>query len=122
MIEQTLLIIKPDAMERRLAGEILHWVESCGFRVLKKDRLKLSREKAQKLYKVHKEKSFYSRLVTYISSGESMPILLESEDAISRLRSLILLIRSKWAVSQMRNSVHASDSLESFQHEVKIFF
>jgi len=122
MIEQTLLIIKPDAVDRRLVGEILHWVESCGFKILKRTRIKISKQKAQKLYEFHKGKDFYGRLVDCISSGESMVALLEREDAIDRLRVLILLIRNKWSVSQMRNSVHASDSLESFQHEVKIFF
>src|SRR4030067_1533205 len=130
--ERSLLIIKPDAVKRNLVGKILAQVENAGFKILDIKLLKIKKEKAQKFYGVHNSKPFYKELVSYISSGSIIPILLEKENAISDLRELIGntdpakaapdTIRRNFALSITENSVHASESKKTFEFESKFFF
>lgn len=130
--ERSLLILKPDAVKRNLAGKILAQVEEAGFKILDLKMLKIKKEQAQKFYGVHNGKPFYKELVNYISSGTIVPILLEKENAIADLRVLIgntdpakaepNTIRRNFALSITENSVHASDSKKSFDFESKFFF
>lgn len=130
--ERSLLILKPDAVERNLVGKILAQVEEAGYKILDLKMLKIKKEQAQKFYGIHNGKPFYKELVNYISSGTIVPILLEKENAIADLRVLIgntdpakaepNTIRRNFALSITENSVHASDSKKSFDFESKFFF
>jgi len=130
--ERSLLILKPDAVQRNLVGKILAQVEEAGFRILDLKMLKIDKKQAQKFYGVHNGKPFYKELVNYISSGSIVPILLEKENAVAHLRTLIgntdpvkaepNTIRKNFALSITENSVHASDSKKSFDFESKFFF
>lgn len=107
-------------------------VEEAGFKILDLKMLKIRKAKAQKFYGVHNGKPFYKELVNYISSGTIVPILLEKENAIADLRELIgntdpskaapNTIRKNFALSTTENSVHASDSIKTFEFERKFFF
>lgn len=131
-MEKTLLIIKPDAVRRNLIGKIISMCEENGFKVLNIKMEKLTRKKAESFYKVHKGKDFFENLVNYITSGYVVAILLEKEKAIETLRELVGAtdpkkakkgtIRHLFGISITENSVHASDSKESFEYEVKHFF
>lgn len=130
--QKTLLIIKPDAVQRNLVGRILSRVEEEGFRVLNLKYVQLAKEDAQRFYYVHKGKPFLSELVNYMASGPAVPILLEKANAISDLRELIGAtdpkkakpgtIRADFALSMTQNSVHASDSARSAKFETNFFF
>ncbi|MEO0255553.1 MAG: nucleoside-diphosphate kinase [candidate division WOR-3 bacterium] len=131
-MEKTLLIIKPDAVRRNLIGKIISMCEENGFKVLNIKMEKLTREKAESFYKVHKGKDFFENLIDYITSDYVVAILLEREKAIETLRELVGAtdpkkakpgtIRYLFGISITENSVHASDSKESFEYEVKHFF
>ena len=131
-MEKTLLIIKPDAVERNLIGRIIEMCEENGFKILNIKMEKITREKAESFYSVHKGKEFFEKLVDYITSGPVVAILLERENAIEMLRELIGstdpkkarpgTVRFLYGIDITKNSVHASDSKESFEYEVKHFF
>jgi nucleoside-diphosphate kinase len=131
-LEKTLLIIKPDAVERRLIGHIIGRLELAGFSILDMRMEHLTEEKARKFYAVHRGKSFYDGLVEFMTSGPVVPVLLEKENAVSDLRTLIGAtdpseavsgtLRQEIASDVQRNSVHASDSLESAAEEIAFFF
>jgi len=131
-MEKTLLIIKPDAVERNLIGKIISMCEDNGFKILNIKMEKMTREKAESFYAVHKGKEFFDKLVNYITSGYVVALLLERENAIEMLRELIGstdpkearpgTVRFLYGIDITKNSVHASDSKESFEYEVKHFF
>ncbi len=131
-MERTLVLIKPDGVKRRLAGNILSRFEKKGFNVVAMKMLMLSREKAQKHYAVHRDKPFYKDLVNYITSGPIVAILLEGNKCIEVTRlmcgstdgtkALPGTIRGDYSQSIEKNIIHASDSKESFEYEFPIFF
>ena len=131
-MEQTLAIIKPDAVERNLTGRILAHLEEAGFRIRAIRSLRLSEAQAQEFYAVHRERPFYGSLVQFMTSGPVVPVVLERDDAISTLREVIGAtdpaeaeegtVRAKWAESKERNSIHASDAPETADREIPFFF
>jgi len=131
-LEKTLLIIKPDAVERNLIGHIINRLERAGFVISEMRMMTLSKERAQEFYAVHKERPFYGELVEFMTSGPVVPMLLEKKDAIVDLRTLIGAtnpdnaacgtLRQEIALDVQRNSVHASDSPENAGKEVAFFF
>lgn len=131
-MEQTLLIIKPDAVNRDLIGEILRRVEKDGFRIEEIKMLNVSSEEGGRFYQVHKSKPFYQELVDYISSGRIVVVLLKREKAVEKLRELIGAtdpkkaekgtIRYDFGLDICHNSVHASDSIENAKVEIDFFF
>ena len=131
-MEQTLLIIKPDAVQRDLIGEILRRVEKDGFNIEGLKMLKVSPEEGGRFYQVHKGKPFYQELVDYISSGRIVVTHLKRKKAVERLRELIGAtdpkkaekgtIRADFGLDICHNSVHASDSNENAKIEIDFFF
>jgi nucleoside-diphosphate kinase len=128
----TLLIIKPDAVERNLIGEIIRRVEADQFIVKDIKRLTLSKERAQEFYAVHTGKDFYDDLVEYMSSGPIVTMALERYNAVTALRNLVGAtkpsdarpgtVRKDLGVDHTRNSVHAADSDENAKREIEFFF
>jgi nucleoside-diphosphate kinase len=132
VIEQTLAIIKPDAVSRGLIGKILARVEEQGFRVRALRMVQLSKQTAQAFYQVHAERPFYESLTTYMSSGPVVPILLERENAIQSLRDLMGAtnpqqaapgtIRRDYGEDIERNAIHGSDAAATASVEIAFFF
>ena len=130
--EQTLSIIKPDAMERSLDGEIKLMFEKNGFKIAKEKKIQLTKNEAEQFYKVHETKPFYNDLCEYLSSGPIMVMILEKENAVLANRKLMGVtnpkeaeegtIRKKFGVSIDKNSVHGSDSVENAKIEINFFF
>ena len=131
-IEQTLSIIKPDAMERNLDSEIKSMFEKDGFKILKEKKIQLTKDEAEQFYKVHETKPFYNDLCEYLSSGPIMVMILEKENAVLANRKLMGAtnpkdaeegtIRKKFGVSIDKNSVHGSDSVDNAKIEINFFF
>ncbi len=131
-IEQTLSIIKPDAMERSLDGEIKLMFEKSGFKIAKEKKIQLAKNEAEQFYKVHETKPFYNDLCEYLSSGPIMVMILEKENAVLANRKLMGAtnpkeaeegtIRKKFGISIDKNSVHGSDSVENAKIEIDFFF
>ena len=131
-IEQTLSIIKPDAVERNLEGQIKEIFISNGFRILEEKKIQINKSEAEKFYKVHETKPFYNELCNYLSSGPIVVMKLEKENAIFENRELMGstnpkdakegTIRKKFGLSIDKNSVHGSDSLENANIELDFFF
>jgi nucleoside-diphosphate kinase len=132
-VERTLLIIKPDAVKAGNAGNILAMLEGAGgFRVKALRMEQLTRESAEKFYAVHRERPFFGDLVEFMTSGPCIPMVLEKEDAIQRLRGFIGAtnpaeasdgsIRALYGSNIQNNAVHASDSSESATVEIPHFF
>ncbi len=131
-IEQTLSIIKPDAMERNLDGEIKLMFEKDGFKIKKEKKIQLAKHEAEQFYKVHETKPFYNDLCEYLSSGPIMVMILEKENAVLANRKLMGAtnpkdaeegtIRKKFGISIDKNSVHGSDSVENAKIEINFFF
>ena len=131
-IEQTLSIIKPDAMERNLDGEIKLMSEKDGFKIVKEKKIKLAKSEAEEFYKVHETKPFYNDLCEYLSSGPIMVMILEKENAVLANRKLMGAtkpkdaeegtIREKFGISIDKNSVHGSDSVDNAKIEINFFF
>ena len=131
-IEQTLSIIKPDAVERNLENEIKTIFKNNGFKILKEKKLKLEKTDAEQFYKVHETKPFYSDLCGYLSSGPIIVMILEKENAIKSNRDLMGAtdpakandgtIRKLFGKSIDKNSVHGSDSPENAKIEIDFFF
>ena len=131
-IEQTLSIIKPDAMERNLDNEIKSMLEKDGFKILKEKKIQLTKDEAEQFYKVHETKPFYNDLCEYLSSGPIMAMILEKENAVLANRKLMGAtnpkdaeegtIRKKFGVSIDKNSVHGSDSVDNAKIEINFFF
>ena len=132
MIEQTLSIIKPDAIERNLENNIKNFFEKNNFKILKTKKVKVSKEEASEFYKVHQTKPFYGDLCNYLSSGPIVVMILEGENAISKNRQLMGstdpkkaeegTLRKMYGLSIDKNSVHGSDSVENAKIEINFFF
>tara|TARA_Y100000816_G_scaffold92691_1_gene64156 strand:+ start:158 stop:568 length:411 start_codon:yes stop_codon:yes gene_type:complete len=131
-IEQTLSIIKPDAVERNLENEIKEMFKLKGFNIVREKKIKIEKAEAEKFYKVHETKPFYNDLCEYLSSGPIVVIILEKENAVLDNRELMGAtnpkdakedtIRKKYGISIDKNSVHGSDSLENAKIEIEFFF
>ena len=131
-LEQTLSIIKPDAVERNLENEIKEMFKSNGFTILKEKKIQIEKSEAEKFYKVHETKPFYNDLCAYLSSGPIVVMVLEKDNAVLDFRKLIGdtdpttaedgTIRKKYAISKGENSVHGSDSVENAKIEIDFFF
>ena len=132
MIEQTLSIIKPDAIERNLENNIKNFFEKNNFKILKTKKVKISKEEASEFYKVHQTKPFYTDLCNYLSSGPIVAMILEGENAISKNRQLMGstdpkkaeegTLRKMYGLSIDKNSIHGSDSIENSKIEIDFFF
>ena len=131
-IEQTLSIIKPDAVERNLQEEIKKNFIKNGFNVLKEKKIQISKTEAEEFYKVHQSKPFYGELCNYLSSGPIVVMVLEKENAVLENRKLMGAtdpskaedgtLRKKYGISIDKNSVHGSDSVENARIEIDFFF
>jgi len=131
-VERTLMIVKPDATERGVIGEILSRVEAEGFAIREMRLVRLTRQQAEAFYAVHRERPFYSDLVRFMTSGPAVPVALEREEAVSHLRTFIGVtdstraepgtIRRDFGTDVQRNAVHASDSAENARRELDFFF
>ena len=131
-IEQTLSIIKPDAVERNLDQEIKNIFLNNDFKIIKEKKIQLEKSDAEKFYKVHETKPFYNDLCAYLSSGPIVVMILEKENAVLSNRELMGAtnpkeakegtIRKKYGVSIDKNSVHGSDSPENAKIEIEFFF
>ena len=132
MIEQTLSIIKPDAVERNLEKEIKVFFEKNDLKIVKSKKVKISNEESSEFYKVHQVKPFYNDLCNYLSSGPIVVMILEGEDAISKNREIMGAtdplkaeegtIRRMYGISIDKNSVHGSDSSKNAKIEINFFF
>jgi nucleoside-diphosphate kinase len=132
IMERTLSIIKPDAVEKNVIGKILDRFESAGLRIVAMKRIQLSVEDAKEFYAVHKQRPFYDDLVKYMVSGPVVVSVLEGENAVAKNRELMGAtnpkeaepgtIRADFAESIDANAVHGSDSLENAQNEIAFFF
>ena len=131
-LEQTLSIIKPDAVERNLVNEIKEIFKKKGFIIKKEKKIQIEKSEAEKFYKVHETKPFYNDLCNYLSSGPIVAMVLEKENAIIENRQLMGAtnpedaiegtIRKKYGISIDKNSVHGSDSIENAKAEIDFFF
>jgi nucleoside-diphosphate kinase len=131
-IEQTLSIIKPDAVERNLENEIKDMFKNNGFNILTEKKIQIAKSEAEQFYKVHETKPFYNDLCAYLSSGPIVVMVLEKEDALLSNRKLLGAtnpkdaeegtIRKKYGISIDKNSVHGSDSIENAKIEINFFF
>ena len=131
-LEQTLSIIKPDAVERNLDNEIKAMFRNKGFNIVKDKKIQIAKSEAEQFYKVHETKPFYSDLCTYLSSGPIVVMVLEKTDAVLGNRELMGAtkpedaaegtIRKKYGISIDKNSVHGSDSIENAKIEIDFFF
>ena len=131
-IEQTLSIIKPDAVERNLDNEIKQMLIKNGFNISQEKKIKIEKSEAEKFYKVHETKPFYNDLCSYLSSGPIIAMILEKENAVVENRKLMGAtnpkdaeegtIRKKYGISIDKNSVHGSDSIDNAKIEIDFFF
>ena len=131
-LENTLSIIKPDAVERNLENEIKEIFKSNGFLIIKEKKIQIEKSEAEKFYKVHETKPFYNDLCDYLSSGPIVVMILEKENAVLANRELMGAtnpkdakdgtIRKKFGMSIDKNSVHGSDSVENAKIEIDFFF
>ena len=132
MIEQTLSIIKPDAVERNLEDKIKNFFEKKNLKIKKNKKVKISKEEASEFYKTHQTKPFYNDLCNYLSSGPIVVMILEGENAITKNRQLMGAtdpvnaeegtLRKMYGISIDKNSVHGSDSTENAKNEINFFF
>ena len=132
MSQQTLSIIKPDAVERNLEGKIKSFFEKNSLKIVKSKKVKITKEEASEFYKVHQTKPFYTDLCNYLSSGPIVVMVLEGEDAITKNRQLMGAtdplkaeegtLRKMYGISIDKNSVHGSDSSENAKIEIEFFF
>ena len=131
-LEQTLSIIKPDAVERNLENEIKEMFKSNGFSILKEKKIQIEKLEAEKFYKVHETKPFYNDLCAYLSSGPIVVMILEGENAIQENRRIMGAtdpknaeegtLRKQYGISIDKNSVHGSDSPDNAKKEINFFF
>jgi len=130
--ERTLAIIKPDAVGKHRIGRIVAHLEDAGFVVKEMRMVRLSESEARRFYEVHRERPFYGSLVAFMTSGPCVPMVLERDDAVAKLRDVIGAthpakaaegtVRKLHAESVERNAIHASDSSENAAREVAFFF
>ncbi len=131
-MEQTLSIIKPDAVERHLEDEIKQMFLEKGFKIIKEKKIQIEKTEAELFYQVHQTKPFYNDLCAYLSSGPIVVMIIERENAIKENRNLMGAtnpkdaeegtIRKKYGISIDKNSVHGSDSVENAKKEIDFFF
>ena len=131
-MERTLAIIKPDATERNIIGEIINMIESREFKITRLSSMILTESKAKEFYNIHSSKPFYNTLVEYMTSGMIVAIELEKDNAVKDFRELIGdtnpndakdgTIRKKFAINQSNNSIHGSDSNENAIKEINLIF
>ena len=131
-VEQTLSIIKPDAVERNLDNEIKQMFKDKGFQIIKEKKIQIEKSEAEIFYKVHETKPFYNDLCSYLSSGPIVVMVIEKENGILANRELMGAtnpkdaqegtIRKKYGISIDKNSVHGSDSPENAKIEINFFF
>ena len=131
-IEQTLSIIKPDAVERNLDNEIKEIFKNKGFKIIKDKKFQIAKSEAEQFYRVHETKPFYNDLCAYLSSGPIVVMVLEKDNAVLANRELMGAtnpknaeegtIRKKYGISIDKNSVHGSDSVENAKIEIDFFF
>ena len=132
MIEQTLSIIKPDAVERNLENKIKFFFQKNNIKILKSRKIKISKDEASEFYKIHQAKPFYDKLCNYLSSGPIVAMILEGEDVVSKNRQLMGTtdpakaeegtLRKMYGISIDKNSIHGSDSVENGKIEIDFFF
>jgi len=132
MIEQTLSIIKPDAVERNLEEKIKFFFEKKNLKVFKRKKIKITKNEAAEFYKEHQTKPFYENLCNYLSSGPIIVMILEGDDAIIKNREIMGAtdplkanegtLRKMYGISIDKNSVHGSDSLKNAKAEIEFFF
>ena len=131
-LEQTLSIIKPDAVERNLDREIKEIFIHKGFNIVKEKKIQITKSEAEQFYKVHETKPFYNDLCAYLSSGPILVMILEKENAVLANREIMGAtnpkeakegtIRKKFGISIDKNSVHGSDSVDNAKIEINFFF
>ena len=131
-MEKTLVLIKPDAMKRKLMGEIISIYEKSNLYISKIKIIRATIEIAEEHYEEHKEKPFFHELIDYITSGEVCALIVEGDNAVEEVRKLNgatdpknanpSSIRGRYALSKSENSVHASDSIKSAEREIRIWF
>ena len=131
-VEQTLSIIKPDAVERNLQDKIKEIFSKNNLNILNSKKIQISKEEAEEFYKVHQSKPFYNDLCAYLSSGPIIVMILEGDNAISKNRELMgstdpkkatkNTIRNLYGISIDKNSVHGSDTIENAKNEIDFFF
>ena len=131
-IEQTLSIIKPDAVERNLENKIKSFFTDNNLKVLKSKKIKISKDEASEFYKVHQTKPFYDALCGYLSSGPIIVMILEGDNAVLKNREIMGAtdplkaeegtLRKMYGISIDKNSVHGSDSVENAKTEIGFFF
>ena len=131
-MEQTLSIIKPDAVERNLDNKIKFFFENNQLKIVNSKKVKITKEEASEFYKVHQTKPFYEDLCNYLSSGPIVAMILEGEKAVSKNRELMGAtdplkaekgtLRKMYGISIDKNSVHGSDSIENAKIEIDFFF
>jgi len=132
MTERTLAIIKPDAVERQLAGRIIQRIEESGFQIRAMKRVHLSKADAEGFYAVHRDRPFFGSLTAFMSSGPAIVIVLEAQDAIRKWRTLMGAtdpekadagtLRKEFAQSIERNATHGSDAIDTAAYEIGYFF
>ena len=132
MVEQTLSIVKPDAVERNLENRIKSFFIAKSLKILKSKKVHITKEEAAEFYKVHQTKPFYQNLCNYLSSGPVVVMILEGEEAISKYRQIMGAtdplkaeegtLRKMYGISIDKNSVHGSDSVENAKTEIGFFF
>jgi len=131
-MEETLALIKPDAVKRNIIGKILLLIEEDGFTIKKIKMMKMTEEVAKQFYSVHSKKPFYTKLIEYMTSGSIVALILEKDNAVVAYRQLIgstnpeeaedNTIRKLYAIDQSHNSVHGSDSVVNARNEISIIF
>jgi len=131
-MEQTLSIIKPDAVERNLDSKIKSFFENNKLKIINSKKVKITKEEASEFYKVHQTKPFYNDLCSYLSSGPIVVMILEGDNAITKNRELMGAtdpakaeegtLRKMYGISIDKNSVHGSDSKENAKIEINFFF
>lgn len=131
-MERTLCIIKPDAVKKKVQGNIIQMILDAGFKIRGMKLIQMTTDQAQKFYEVHKERPFYGELVEFMTSGPVIPIALEKDNAVADYRNLIGAtdpaeaaegtVRKRFAGSKAENAVHGSDSVENGKIEVEFFF
>ena len=132
MVEQTLAIIKPDAVKKNIIGRIIQRIEDEGFSIMAMKLVNLTKDEARGFYIVHKDKPFYDSLTSFMSSGPAVVMVLERDDAISRWREVMGAtdpaqakpgsLRHSYGFSVERNGVHGSDARETAEWEIRYFF
>jgi nucleoside-diphosphate kinase len=131
-MNQTLAIVKPDAVAAGKAGKVLAHLEAAGFKIKAMRLTQLTDAQAKEFYEVHKERPFYGSLVSFMTSGPAIPVVLEAPNAVAKLREVIGAtdpaeaaegtVRKLYAESKERNAIHASDSDENAAREIAFFF